>query len=73
MQLTLPEMSAEMRLMTQVLVGVDDGFGTESGAPNTHPVAVQFRSLPVSAALAEATVAVFVLVSHEAILLMATP
>ena len=46
-QVTVPAAFVEAALMTQTLVGVLPGFGTASGAPKRHPVAVQVRLLPV--------------------------
>src|SRR5215470_1405406 len=72
-QFTEPVTAPEIWFRTQVLVGVVPVFGTASGAPKKHPVSVQLRSLPVSADVAPATVAVLVAWSHEAILLTALP
>ena len=48
-QSTVPLGGAENLFITQTLVGVLPGFGTASGAPKAHPVAVQFLFEPVSA------------------------
>jgi hypothetical protein len=56
-QSTVPLGGAENRFITQTLVGVLPGFGTASGAPKAHPVAVQFLFEPVSADEAAPTVA----------------
>jgi hypothetical protein len=47
-QLTVPDNGGvDSVLVTQTLVGVLPGFGTASGAPKKHPVALQFFWLPV--------------------------
>ena len=46
-QSAVPVASADTELMTHRLIGVVAEFGIGSGGPNRHPVAVQFRLLPV--------------------------
>src|SRR5262245_20583601 len=72
-QFTVPETADAIAFRTQVLVGIEEAFGTASGEPKKQPASVQFRRLPVSAWVAEPTVAVFVAWSHAVILLTASP
>src|SRR5438094_6429029 len=70
-QSAVPVRSAASELMTQLLVAVEPGFGTGSGAPKRHPAAVQVRRLPVSPD--EAAASVREVLAHDGTLAIAVP